>query len=70
MNAPVSAEKLTERQRTFLQALHTSEWRRAPNGTLGPTVVALWNRGIIEGRLVNGFSLAHRYTDAYEWRLK
>lgn len=64
------AEKLSPRQRTVLQALHTSEWRRAPNGTLGPTLVALWNRGLIEGRLVDGFTHALRYSDAYEWRLK
>lgn len=65
-----SAETLTERQRTLLQALHTSEWRRAPNGTLGPTLVALWNRGLIEPQLADGANLAHRYSDAYVWRLK
>jgi hypothetical protein len=65
-----SDEKFTPRQRILLQTLHTTEWRRAPNGTLGPTLVALWNRGIIEGRLVDGFTTAIRYSDAYEWRLK
>lgn len=65
-----TSEKLSDRQRTLLQALHTREWRRAPNGTLGSTLVSLWNRGIIEGQFASGFTSAHRYSDAYEWRLK
>lgn len=65
-----STERFTENQRRFLQALHTTEWRRAPAGTLGPTIVALWNRGVIEGRMLPEIGQATRYSDAYEWRLK
>lgn len=66
----MTKEKLNERQRVFLQALHTSEYRMAPPGTLGPTIVGLWNRGLIEGRLVAGYRDARSYAQAYEWRLK
>lgn len=64
------ALRASPRQRRLLAALSTTEWRKAPPGTLGPTLVALWNRGLIEGQLVDGFTLATRYSDAYEWRLK
>jgi len=62
--------KASPRQRNLLAALDKSEWRRAPAGTLGPTLVALWNRGVIEGRMLGSYGAATRYSDAYEWRLK
>lgn len=58
--------RASPRQRKLLEALSTTEWRRAPPGTLGPTLVALWNRGLITGRMVT--MSAGRYSDAYEWR--
>lgn len=56
------------RQQKLLAALDANEWRKAPRGTLGPTLVALMNRGVIEGRFSENFG-ANTYADAYVWRL-
>jgi len=69
--APVDSRiSQSPRQQKLLQSLDATEWRQAPPGTLGPTLVALWNRGVIEGRFREGYKSATRYSDAYEWRLK
>jgi hypothetical protein len=61
--------KASPRQRALLAALSATEWRKVPPGTLGPTIVALWNRDLIEGRLRPGGWWGGRYADSHEWRL-
>lgn len=63
-------QKLTEQERSLLRTLHTSEFRLAPWDTSDPTIVGLWERGLIEGRLLPDRVGEHKYSKAYEWRLK